>query len=120
MEEQRQCLSSEAVSHENQGGGSYESLYNIFFNSDGTLTFQVSDPQAPRDTVNHFGSYTCLGVTGEGIAVYYCLYDEGDGAQQGVLALSPDWDSLKVRVLSGPELFGTARSAHVNFTRSYG
>ncbi len=111
---------SEAVSHENQGGGSYESLYNIFFNSDGTLTFQVSDPQAPRDTVNHFGSYTCLGVTGEGIAVYYCLYDEGDGAQQGVLALSPDWDSLKVRVLSGPELFGTARSAHVTFTRSYG
>ena len=36
------------------------------------------------------------------------------------LATNPDWDSLKVRVLSGPELFGTARSAHVNFTRSYG
>lgn len=112
--------SSEAVSHENQGGGSYESLYNLVFGSDGTLSFQVSDPQAPRDAVNRFGSYTCLGVTGEGIAVYYHLYDGNDGVQQGVLALSPDWDSLKVRVLSGPELFGTARSAHVNFTRSYG
>ena len=66
------------------------------------------------------GGYTCLGVTGEGIAVYYHLYDEADGVSQGVLALSPDWDSLKVRVLSGPELFGTARSAHVTFTRSYG
>ena len=112
--------SSEAVSHENPGGGSYESLYNLVFGSDGTLQLQVSDPQAPRDAVNRFGSYTCLGVTGEGIAVSYQLYDEADGVQQGVLALSPDWDSLKVRVLSGPELFGTARSAHVNFTRSYG
>ena len=112
--------SSEAVTHENQGGGSYESLYNLVFGSDGTLSFQVSDPQAPRDAVNRFGSYTCLGVTGEGIAVYYHLYDGNDGVQQGVLALSPDWDSLKVCVLSGPELFGTARSAHVNFTRSYG
>ena len=112
--------SSEAVSHENPGGGSYESLYNLVFGSDGTLQLQVSDPQAPRDAVNRFGSYTCLGVTGEGIAVSYQLYDEADGVSQGVLALSPDWDSLKVRVLSGPELFGTARSAHVNFTRSYG
>ena len=111
---------SEAVSHENQGGGSYESLYNLVFGGDGTLTFQVSDPQAPRNTVGRSGGYTCLGVTGEGIAVYYHLYDEADGVSQGVLALSPDWDSLKVRVLSGPELFGTARSAHVNFTRSYG
>ena len=66
-------------------------------------------------------SLSCIEpLRSEGIAVYYCLYDEGDGAQQGVLALSPDWDSLKVRVLSGPELFGTARSAHVTFTRSYG
>ena len=112
--------SSEAVSHENPGGGSYESLYNLVFGSDGTLQLQVSDPQAPRDAVNRFGSYTCLGVTGEGIEVSYQLYDEADGVQQGVLALSPDWDSLKVRVLSGLELFGTARSAHVNFTRSYG
>ena len=112
--------SSEAVTHENQGGGSYESLYNLIFGGDGTLTFQVSDPQAPRNTVGRSGGYTCLGVTGEGIAVYYHLYDGNDGVQQGVLALSPDWDSLKVRVLSGPELFGTARSAHVNFTRSYG
>lgn len=108
---------SEAVVHESQGGGSYESLYTLIFGGDGTLTFQVSDPQSPRDTVGRFGSYTCLGVTGDGIAVYYHLYDEADGVQQGVLALSPDWDSLKVRVLSGPELFGTARSAHVNFTR---
>ena len=112
--------SSEAVNHENPGGGSYESLYNLVFGSDGTLTFQCSDPQAPRNTVNRFGSYACLGITGEGIAVYYCLDDEGGGARQGVLALSLDWDSLKARVLSGPELFGTARSAHVNFTRSYG
>ena len=112
--------SSEAVSHENPGGGSYESLYNLVFGSDGTLTFQCSDPQAPRDTVNRFGSYACLGITGDGIAVYYCLDDADNGVQQGVLALSLDWDSLKVRVLSGPELFGTARSAHVNFTRSYG
>ena len=112
--------SSEAVTHENQGGGSYESLYNLTFGSDGTLQFQDSDPQAPRNTVNRFGTYTCLGVTGEGVAVAYLLDAGEESAIQGVLALTPDWDSMKVRVLSGPELLGTARSAHVSFTRSYG
>ena len=111
--------SSEAVVHESQGGGSYESLYNLTFGFDGTLAFQESDPRSETAS-NSYGSCACLGITGEGIAVFYSVYSEDTGLRQGVLALTPDWDSLKVRVLSGPELLGTARSVHVHFTRSYG
>ena len=111
--------SSEAVVHESQGGGSYESLYNLTFGSDGTLAFQESDPRSETAS-NSYGSCACLGITGEGIAVFYSVCSEDTGLRQGVLALTPDWDSLKVRVLSGPELLGTARSVHVHFTRSYG